>query len=230
MTAKAIIAVVDDEPDIVELVSHHLKKEHYDVKKFFDGEDLLKYIDTELPHLIVLDLMLPKIDGLEICRILKSDQRTHNIPIIMLTAKTTETDRVVGLELGADDYIVKPFSPRELVARVKAVLRRSSSETDVTSRGVITIHDLQLNPHTFRATIRGEDIHLTPTEFNLLKILAERPGWVFSRNKLLDLLWGEEKVVLDRTIDVHIMGLRKKMGDYGKLIKVIRGIGYKLEK
>lgn len=230
MKTETTIAVVDDEPDIVELVSHHLKKEHYDVKKFYDGENLLRYIETELPNLIILDLMLPKIDGLEVCRILKSDERTHNIPIIMLTAKTTETDRVVGLELGADDYIVKPFSPRELAARIKAVLRRSSSDTAASSKGIITYQDLQLNLHTFKATLRGKDINLTPTEFNLLKILIQRPGWVFSRNKLLDLLWGEEKVVIDRTVDVHIMGLRKKLGDYGKLIKGIRGIGYKIEK
>ncbi|MCK4359978.1 MAG: response regulator [Candidatus Cloacimonetes bacterium] len=220
-----LIAIVDDEPDIVELIAHHLKKENYKVKEFYDGESLLSYLKTNLPDLIILDLMLPEIDGLEICRILKRDERTASIPIIMLTAKGTETDKVVGLELGADDYIVKPFSPRELIARVKAVLRRIEAKPHKTK--IIKRNDLIIDLLKYKVTIKGKEINLTTTEFKLLSILAERPGWVFSRNKLLDKLWGEDKIVLDRTIDVHITQLRKKLGEYSKLIKSVRGIGYK---
>jgi len=220
-----LIAVVDDEPDIVELIAHHLKKENFRVKEFYDGENLLSYIETNLPDLIILDLMLPQIDGLEICRILKRNERTFLIPIIMLTAKGTETDKVVGLELGADDYIVKPFSPRELIARVKAVLRRTEARPDKTR--IIKRNDLIIDLVKYKVTIKGKEINLTTTEFKLFSILAERPGWVFSRNQLLDKLWGEDKIVLDRTIDVHITQLRKKLGEYSKLIKSVRGIGYK---
>lgn len=202
-----LIAVVDDEPDIVELIAHHLKKEKFRVKEFYDGESLLSYIETNLPDLIILDLMLPQIDGLEICRILKRNERTFLIPIIMLTAKGTETDKVVGLELGADDYIVKPFSPRELIARVKAVLRRTEARPDKTR--IIKKNNLMIDLAKYKVTIKGKEINLTTTEFKLLSILAGKPVWVFSRNKLLDKLWGEDKIVLDRTIDVHITQLRK---------------------
>ncbi|MBC8525834.1 MAG: response regulator [Candidatus Cloacimonetes bacterium] len=220
-----LITIVDDEPDIVELIKHHLKRENYKVKEFYDGESLLSYIETNLPDLIILDLMLPQIDGLEICRILKRNERTFLIPIIMLTAKGTETDKVVGLELGADDYIVKPFSPRELIARVKAVLRRTEARTDKTR--IIKRNNLMIDLAKYKVTIKGKEINLTTTEFKLLSILAGKPGWVFSRNKLLDKLWGEDKIVLDRTIDVHITQLRKKLGECGKLVKSVRGIGYK---
>ena len=220
-----LITIVDDEPDIVELIKHHLKRENYKVKEFYDGETLLSYLKTNLPDLIILDLMLPEIDGLEICRILKRDERTATISIIMLTAKGTETDRVVGLELGADDYIVKPFSPRELIARVKAVLRRIEAKPEKTK--IIKRNNLMIDLVKYKVTIKGKEINLTTTEFKLLSILAGKPGWVFSRNKLLDKLWGEDKIVLDRTIDVHITQLRKKLGECGKLVKSVRGIGYK---
>jgi DNA-binding response OmpR family regulator len=222
-----LIAVVDDEPDIVELIAHHLKKERFGVKEFYDGASLLSYLDTTLPDLIILDLMLPEIDGLEICRILKKDERTSSVPIVMLTAKGTETDKVVGLELGADDYIVKPFSPRELVARVKAVLRRV--EKRVEKAKLIKIDDLVIDIGKFEVRIGEKKIDLTTTEFRILTILAERPGWVFTRDQLLDRLWGEDKIVLGRTIDVHITQLRKKLGELGRSIKSIRGIGYKFE-
>jgi two-component system phosphate regulon response regulator PhoB/two-component system alkaline phosphatase synthesis response regulator PhoP len=169
--------------------------------------------------------MLPEIDGLEVCRILKNNERTSSVPIIMLTAKGTETDRVVGLELGADDYMVKPFSPRELLARVKAVLRRV--ETKVEKPKLIKIDDLLIDSGRFEVTIKGRKIDLTITELRILTILAERPGWVFTRSQLLDRLWGDDKIVLERTIDVHITQLRKKLGELGRLIKSIRGIGYK---
>ena len=220
-----LIAVVDDEPDIVELITHHLKKERFGVKEFYDGRSLLSYLNTTLPDLIILDLLLPEIDGLEVCRILKNNERTSSVPIIMLTAKGTETDRVVGLELGADDYMVKPFSPRELLARVKAVLRRV--EAKVEKPKLIKIDDLLIDSGKFEVTIRSRKIDLTITELRILTILAERPGWVFTRSQLLDRLWGEDKIVIGRTIDVHVTRLRKKLGELGRLIKSIRGIGYK---
>jgi DNA-binding response OmpR family regulator len=222
-----LIAVVDDEPDIVELLSHHLEKEKFTVKKFYEGTSLLAYLKTKIPDLILLDLMLPEIDGLEICRILKRDERTSHIPIIILTAKETETDKVLGLELGADDYIVKPFSPREVLARVRAVLRRGGTKEEKAK--VIRLDDLMIDLGKFEVTLRDRKIDLTATEFRILTILAERPGWVFTRDQLLDRLWGEDKIVLGRTIDVHITQLRKKLGEHGKLIKSIRGMGYKLE-
>ena len=221
------IAIVDDEQDIVELITYHLKKENFKVNEFYDGESLLSYIENYIPDLIILDLMLPEIDGLEICRILKKENRTSLIPIIMLTAKGTEIDKVVGLELGADDYIVKPFSPRELVARVKAVLRRGSckEETSLIQIGKILEIDLQ----KFEVSVENIKIDLTSTEFKLLKLLTINIGWVYSRNQILDYLWGNEKIVLDRTIDVHIKNLREKLGKAGKFIKNIRSIGYKIE-
>ena len=222
-----LIAVVDDEPDIVELVAHHLKKENFKVKEFYDGLSLLTFAETTIPDLVILDLMLPEMDGLEVCRALKQDERTTSIPIIILTAKETETDKVVGLELGADDYMVKPFSPRELVARVKAVLRRG--ETKLEKAKVIRIGDLIVDLGKFVVTIKNREIPLTTTELRILSILAEKPGWVFSRNQLLDKLWGEDKIVVERTIDVHITQLRKKLGESGRMIKSIRGVGYKLE-
>ncbi len=221
------IAIVDDEPDIVELITYHLKKENFKVNEFYDGESLLSYIENYIPDLIILDLMLPEIDGLEICRILKKENRTSLIPIIMLTAKGTEIDKVVGLELGADDYIVKPFSPRELVARVKAVLRRGSckEETSLIQIGKILEIDLQ----KFEVSVENIKINLTSTEFKVLKLLTKNIGWVYSRNQILDYLWGNEKIVLDRTIDVHIKNLREKLGKADKFIKNIRSIGYKIE-
>jgi len=221
-----LIAIVDDEPDILELISYHLKKERFEVREFRDGEGLLSFIETMLPDLVILDLMLPGMDGLEVCRVLRGNRRTSSVPIIMLTAKGSEADKVVGLELGADDYVVKPFSPRELVARVKAVLRRAKVEEKGES---LVIGDLAIDTNRFEVRFKGRRIDLTPTEFRILAILAERPGWVFTRNQLLDELWQEDKVVLDRTIDVHIRHLREKLGEGGRLIKTVRGIGYKLE-
>jgi len=221
-----LIAIVDDEPDILELISYHLKKERFEVREFRDGEGLLSFIETMLPDLVILDLMLPGMDGLEVCRVLRGNSRTSSVPIIMLTAKGSEADKVVGLELGADDYVVKPFSPRELVARVKAVLRRAKVEEKGES---LVIGDLAIDTNRFEVRFKGRRIDLTPTEFRILAILAERPGWVFTRNQLLDELWQEDKVVLDRTIDVHIRHLREKLGEGGRLIKTVRGIGYKLE-
>jgi DNA-binding response OmpR family regulator len=224
-----IIAIVDDEEDIVELVSHHLKREGFKVKEFYNGRDFLSYIESVIPDLAVLDIMLPGIDGLEICRILKSKSRTSSLPIIMLTAKATEADVVVGLELGADDYMVKPFSPRELVARVKTILRRASNKEEHTK--LIRLGSLSIDKEKFEAAVDGKKIELTTTEFKILEVLAEGQGRVYTRDQLLKKkrLWGDDKLVYDRTIDVHIKNLREKLGKTGSLIKTIRGIGYKLE-
>ncbi len=221
-----LIAVVDDEPDIVELITHHLKKEGFKVREFYDGEGFLAFIKNTIPDLVILDLMLPGIDGLEVCRTLRRSEKTSPIPIIMLTAKGTETDIVVGLELGADDYIVKPFSPRELIARVKAILRRAQPAKKTK---LFKVGDLVLDLTKYEVRVKNKKVDLTTTEFRVLAILSEKPGWVLTRNQLLDDLWEDEKVVLDRTIDVHIRNLREKLGETGKLIKTIRGIGYKIE-
>ncbi|MFW6139952.1 MAG: response regulator [Acidobacteriota bacterium] len=223
-----LIAVVDDEPDILDLVTLHLNKSGFEAVGFLNGNQFYTFLEKKIPNLIILDLMLPDVDGFEICKYLKKKEEWEDIPIIMLTAKEDETDKVLGLELGADDYVTKPFSPRELVARVKAVLRRRAAKpkTVVTEIGdVITIdrdkHEVKL---------LGKKIDLTSTEFKILYYLASKPGWVFSREKILDYLWGKEKAVVDRTIDVHIRHLREKLGEYGNLIKNVRGIGYKLDK
>ncbi|MCD6317633.1 response regulator transcription factor [Candidatus Aerophobetes bacterium] len=222
-----LIAVVDDEPDIVELITHHLKKEGFRTKEFYDGESLLNFVKITPPDLIILDLMLPGLDGLEVCRILKRNEKTSPVPIVMLTAKGTETDIVVGLELGADDYIVKPFSPRELVARLRAVLRRAEPKKEKPK--LIKINNLVIDLTRYEVRVKDEKVNLTTTEFKILSFLAEKPGWVLTRNQILQDLWEDEKIVLDRTVDVHIKNLREKLGEAGKLIKTIRGIGYKIE-
>ncbi|MDD5529220.1 MAG: response regulator [bacterium] len=222
-----IIAVVEDEPDILHLVSINLEKSGFKVKGFEDGNSFLKGIKETTPALIILDLMLPDIDGLEICKLLKKDDKTASIPVIMLTAKGEETDKIVGLELGADDYVTKPFSPRELVARVKAVLRRRDPEK--MSKNIEIADILVIDLEKYEVTLEGKPLELTTTEFKILEMLAKKRKWVFTREQILDYLWGEEKAVIDRTIDVHIRHLRTKLGKAGSWIKNIRGIGYKLE-
>lgn len=228
MTEK-LITIVDDEEDIVKLVSHHLKREGFKVKEFHNGRDFLSYIESVAPDLAVLDIMLPGIDGLEICRILKNKSTTASVPIIMLTAKAAEADVVVGLELGADDYIVKPFSPRELVARVKTVLRRTSAKES--DDNIIKIGPLTINTEKYEVSVDNDKVILTTTEFKILEVLAEGKGRVFTRDQLLKKkrLWGDDKLVYDRTIDVHIKNLREKLGTAGNMIKTVRSIGYKLE-
>ncbi len=227
---KNLIAVIDDEPDILDLVSLHLKKSGFDVAEFLDAEKFLRSLPHKTPDLIVLDLMLPDIDGIEVCKLLKKDPKYAPIPIIILTARVEETDRVLGLELGADDYITKPFSPRELVARVKAVLRRAKDIKKDKDVGYIEIgQKLLIDLNKYEVYVDGKKIDLTPTEFKILRLLAMNKGWVFSREKILNEVWGSEKDVLDRTVDVHIKNLREKLGKMGKYIKNIRGVGYKLE-
>jgi DNA-binding response OmpR family regulator len=224
-----VVAIVDDEEDIVNLVSHHLKREGYRVKEFHNGRDFLLFLESIVPNLVILDIMLPGIDGLEICRILKNKSRTSSIPIIMLTAKASEADIVVGLEIGADDYIVKPFSTREMVARVKSLLRRVTSQEAEEPK--LEIGPISLDSERYEVTINGKRIDLTTTEFKILEVLLEKSGAVFTRDQLLKKkrLWGDDKLVYDRTIDVHIKNLREKLGKAGDMIKTIRGIGYKLE-
>jgi DNA-binding response OmpR family regulator len=223
-----LIAIVDDEPDIVELIALHLKKNRFRVREFLDAESFYRALRSETPDLIVLDLMLPDADGFEICKYVRKQTNLSSVPIIMLTARSEEADKVLGLELGADDYVTKPFSPGELVARVKAVLRRLEQkppEEEKIEIGNVLSLDLQ----KYEVSVEGRRVDLTSTEFRILQLLASKSGWVFSRDKILDYLWGNEKTVVDRTVDVHIKHLREKLGATGKLIKNIRGVGYKLE-
>ena len=224
------ILVVDDEPDLVELVSYNLRKEGFDVSSASDGEEALNKIRKENFNLIVLDLMLPGIQGMELCRMLRNDPKTKNLPVIMVTAKGEEIDRVIGLETGADDYMAKPFSPRELVARVKAVLRRSGEKT--TEENIIRIGDLVINRETY-SVLKGDiPLGLSATEFKLLLYLVERKGKVFSRDRLLDAVWRDEAFVEPRTVDVHIRRLRTQIEDDPSepvYVKTRRGIGYYVE-
>ncbi|MCX5812090.1 MAG: response regulator transcription factor [Proteobacteria bacterium] len=226
MTLK-LIAIVDDEPDIAELVSINLKKASFRVKELRDAESFFKFLRSETPDLIILDLMLPDMDGFEVCKSLKSQDKYANIPIIMLTARVEETEKVLGLELGADDYVTKPFSPRELVARVKAVLRRHTQKEETKKIIIGDLICMDLEKH--EVEVEGNKIELTSTEFNILQMLSLKKGRVFSRDQILQNLWGNDKMVLDRTIDVHIKHLREKLGKAGAFIKNIRGVGYKLE-
>ncbi len=223
-----LIAIVDDEPDILELVAVHLKKNRFRVREFSDAESFYRFLQSGVPDLLILDLMLPDADGFEVCKHLRRNEKLADVPIIMLTAKAAETDKVLGLELGADDYVTKPFSPSELVARVKAVLRRKESrKEDVERIDLGGILSLDLQRH--EVTVKSKKVDLTSTEFRILQILASKKGWVFSREQILDYLWGSEKTVVDRTVDVHIKHLREKLGPAARLIKNIRGVGYKLE-
>jgi DNA-binding response OmpR family regulator len=222
-----LIAVVDDEPDITELLSIHLTKAGYKVKTFEDANGLFKFLKSNTPDLFVLDLMLPDADGFEICKYLKKDDKFTSIPVIMLTARIDEMDKVLGLELGADDYVTKPFSPRELTARIKAVLRRD--EKVVKTKKIIIGEILTIDLQKYEVLLDDIKIELTSTEFRILRLLSERKGWVYSREQILDYLGAQDKGVLDRTIDVHIKNLREKLGVAGKFIKNIRGVGYKLE-
>lgn len=225
---KKLIYIVDDEPDILNLVSLHLRKSGFDVEEFTSGDRFLKRVEEKAPDLVVLDLMLPDTGGIEICKMLKSNEKFEGIGILMLTALASETDVVLGLELGADDYMTKPFSPRELVARVKAILRRK--EKSETGSKLVLGDLLEIDLEGYRVFVKGEEVFLTSTEFNILKILAKNPGRVFSREKILELLWGREKYVVERTVDVHIRHLREKLKQAASLIKNVRGVGYKIEK
>ena len=226
------IMVVDDERDIRELLEYNLSKEGYAVTAVSTGEDALAVARRKHPDLIVLDLMLPGLDGLGVCRALKKDPGTQQIPVVMLTAKGEEADVVAGLELGADDYVTKPFSPRVLLARVRAVLRRRSGE-QADETAVLTVGDLRVDTARHEVVVRGHEVDLTASEFRILVFLARRPGWVFTRQQIVDAAQGDdyagERFVTDRSIDVHMVGLRRKLGDCGHYVQTVRGVGYRLK-
>ena len=225
---RAHILVVEDDSDIQELIRYNLARERYKVTVASTGEEALSLAHADTPDLVLLDLMLPGMEGLEVCRRLKSQSRTAGVRVVMLTAKGEEPDIVAGLELGADDYIVKPFSPRVLLARLKAVLRRGvageEGEVPVFRRAGLTIR-----PERHEALLDGKPLDLTATEFRILQLLARRPGWVFTRAQIVDSARGEDYPVTDRSVDVHIAALRRKLGDKGSLVETVRGVGYRLK-
>ncbi len=228
MAAPQRVLVVDDEPHIVELVRYNLLQDGYDVSTAGDGEAALAKVRTERPDLIILDIMLPGLDGLEVCRRLRAESA---VPIIMLTAKTGELERVVGLELGADDYVTKPFSPRELVARVRAVLRRRVREVSPATQEPVTVGGLHLDPATHEVTLGGRPVDLTAREFDLLRLFMRHPNRVFTRDFLLEHLWGYDFYGSTRTVDMHVSRLREKIEDdpaRPTFIVTVRGVGYKL--
>ncbi len=222
---KSRILVVDDEPDAIELIEFNLKAAGYDVTSAADGDEALKKARAVLPHLIILDLMLPGVDGLAVCKQLRRDERTAPIPIIMLTAKAAEIDRVLGLELGADDYVTKPFSPRELVLRVKRLLRSEPAPAAETDR--IVWKELCVDVPRHRATVKGKPLDLTATEFKLLTVLAQRRERVQSRERLLQDVWEYDRLIDTRTVDTHIRRLREKLGQAAKYLETVRGVGYR---
>jgi two-component system phosphate regulon response regulator PhoB len=221
------ILVVDDEEDLLELVSYKLAKDGYRVQCVGTGEEALKAARKQPPDLIVLDWMLPAVDGLEVCRRLKSDPKTRDIPIIMLSAKGQEGDMVAGLDRGADDYITKPFSPRVLAARVKALLRRKEADSKADQETTIDAHELSIHPGRHEVTLAGQPIELTYTEFALLQFLAKRPGWAYTRTQIVDAVKGEDYPVTERSVDVQVAGLRKKLGGFGSYVETVRGVGYR---
>jgi len=226
--ARTRILVVDDELGILELVQYNLSKAQYDVVGVASGEEALAQVRTTPPDLIVLDLMLPGVDGLEVCKALKRDTHTAAIPIVILTARGEEADIVAGLELGADDYLTKPFSPRVLLARIRAVLRRHHTKP-VAADAMITHHGLVLHPGRHEVLVEGQPVPLTLTEFRVLHLLAQRPGWVFTRNQMIAAAQGADVSVTERAVDVHIVSLRRKLGPIGEAIETIRGVGYRLQ-
>ncbi|MFT5087009.1 MAG: two-component system phosphate regulon response regulator PhoB [Candidatus Latescibacterota bacterium] len=223
------ILVVEDEPDILDLVSYNLKQAGFSVVPVETGEEALVVAEREKLALIVLDLMLPGIDGLEVCRLLKQRVESQNIPVLMLTARTEEVDRIVGLELGADDYLVKPFSPRELVLRIRAILRRAHGDA-AEEGGHIQIGTLFIDPVGHRVQIGDEYVELTATEFRLLLTLVQRRGRVQSREELLNVVWGYEYSGYSRTVDTHVRRLREKIGGVADMVETVRGVGYRFSR
>lgn len=224
--AKERIVVVEDEEDIQELIRYNLEREGYTVRGVTTGEAALTTIKDHPPDLVLLDIMLPGKDGLDICKTLKSEPKTRAIPVIMLTAKGEEADIVTGLELGADDYVTKPFSPRVLIARIRTVLRRQT--TPAPDEGdVLRVHDVSIHPGRHEVRIGEQSVDLTFTEFRILSLLARRPGWVFTRTQIVDRVHGDDYPVTERSVDVQIVSLRKKLGSAGKYIETVRGVGYR---
>ena len=223
--SKQTILIIEDERALVEVLTYNFRKEGFDVHSATDGQDGLRRAQTTLPDLIVLDLMLPVIEGLEVCRVLKSGVRTRDIPLLMLTARSEEVDEIVGFQMGADDYVTKPFKIKPLIQRIKALLRRkktATSEADVVAAGGIEIDRSQ-----HRAIADGQELNLTPTEFRLLWALVRQPGRAFSRHELMETALGDDALVLERTIDVHVKSLRQKLADRADQIETVRGVGYR---
>lgn len=225
--AKVTILVVDDEPDILELITYNLKNEGYGVLPAQSGEQAIQIVRQSHPDLVILDLMLPGIDGLEVTKNLKNDEKTRDIPIVMVTAKGEESDIVTGLELGANDYISKPFSPRVLVARIRAILRRRKTTLSGKSKNIKQEGDMIIDRARHVVTIAGETVELTLSEFELLSFLTDKKGWVFTRSQIVDAIHGENYAVTERSVDVIIVGLRKKLKNYAAVIETVRGVGYR---
>ncbi len=225
--AKEHILIVEDEPNIAQAIQYNLEKEGYRVSRAGDGAQGLKLAQTQFPSLVILDLMLPQMDGLEICRLLKREEKTKNIPILMVTAKSQETDKVVGLELGADDYLTKPFSMRELIARVKAILRRSSGPQTI--QELLVCGTLKLDLARRKVAVKEKEVVLTVKEFDLLRVLMEAKGRVLDREKLLERIWGLDRSIEieTRTVDVHVGQLRRKIGHETKRLVTLKGVGYR---
>ena len=228
MEKNKTILIVDDENDILGLVEFHVQQQGYKTLKATSGEQALKLIRDEKPDLIVLDLMLPGISGLDVCKYLKSESATENIPIIMLTAKGEEADIVQGLEMGADDYVTKPFSPKVLMARLNSVIRRKHGPAGDESK-LIKYKEITIDPGRRKVEINDTPVQLTYTEFEILQYLCTHPGWVFTRNDIVDNVHGDNYPVTDRSVDVQIVGLRKKLGAAGKYIETVRGVGYRIK-
>ncbi|HIJ89897.1 MAG: response regulator transcription factor [Desulfobulbaceae bacterium] len=231
--ARETILVVEDDENIQQLVGYNLAKAGYHVLYADNGEQALTVIKRERPELIVLDLMLPGLDGFEICKLVRKEPKTKNLPIVMLTAKGEENDIAAGLDLGADDYITKPFSPKILISRVKAALRRKDGLADEGSGSKkntpLAIHGITIDPNRYEVMVGGEAVVLTVTEFSILELLARRPGWVFNRQQIIDGVRGYDYVITPRAVDVQVFGLRKKLGEAGKYIETVRGIGYRMQ-
>ncbi len=223
---KGMICVVEDEEDIRDLIELQLKREGYQTVSSASGEGGLELIREKLPELVLLDLMLPGMDGFDVCRALRSDKSTRDIPVIMLTARGEEADIVTGLEIGADDYITKPFSPRIVVSRIKSVLRRGSRNSS-DNHGIIEYGSIYIDQPRHIVKVDGKQVDLTATEFKLLSFLCKRPGWVFTRQQIVDNVRGEDYAVTERSVDVQVVGLRKKLGEVADVIETVRGVGYR---
>lgn len=224
---KPKVLVIEDERALVEVLTYNLEREGFEVLTAFDGQEGLRQAQLKLPDLIVLDLMLPLKPGLEVCRELRVGSRTRDIPIVMVTAKAEESDELVGFATGADDYVTKPYSTKVLIQRIKKELRRSQSQDETPAGAVIGSQGVVIDRHSHRALYLDQELPLTPTEFRLLEALVRQTGRAFTRYELMDAAIGEDAIVLERTIDVHIKSLRKKLGEAGELIETVRGVGYR---
>ncbi len=228
---KKKILVIEDDRDISELIAYNLEREGYEIACLYDGSQAIDFVHKRKPELIILDLMLPEVDGIEICRALKSDANTKHIPIVMLTAKSEEADVVVGLQMGADDYIPKPFSPKVLVARIKAMARRTAELqlSSVTAENLRSFGDFKMDLLKHKISFKGQEVKLTSIEFDIVEFLSRSPGRVWSREQILDNVWKEGKFIIDRAVDVHVRGLRKKLRQAQHYIETVRGVGYRFK-